>query len=260
MTAEHKVNRYGFHYTYYHCAKRRLGPRCKEPSVRDNFLEAQIVAFLDSLSVPAPILAWAEGWLSKQAVHEHETEQAQRRSLHRAMEDVKSQQNELTNLRLRRLLTDDEYLTRRRELEGEQSQLEERFRKDTTGGNRFEPFRAVISFRNHAADWFHRGDENTRRLILLTVGSNLTLQDKILSIQAAKPFTYTFSLAYYPGLLAGVDDVRTLKKTRPSKKALHQFVDEVLTALNADPRRDHILENIAKLQQIVDPKQDRKVA
>jgi hypothetical protein len=63
------------------------------------------------------------------------------------------------------------------------------------------------------------------------------------------------------GVLAGVDDVRTLKKRRLTKKAFHQFVDQVLIALNADPRRDHILENIMKLQQSFDPKiEGRKAA
>jgi site-specific DNA recombinase len=45
VTAEHKVNRYGYRYLYYHCSKRRLGPRCLEPSVELRDLEAQIEAF-----------------------------------------------------------------------------------------------------------------------------------------------------------------------------------------------------------------------
>lgn len=34
VTAEHKVNRYGSRYIYYHCTNRRMGPRCKEPVIQ----------------------------------------------------------------------------------------------------------------------------------------------------------------------------------------------------------------------------------
>ena len=129
-----------------------------------------------------------------------------------------------------------------------------------TERDRFEPFRAVISFRKQAADWFRGGDEQQKRLILETVGSNLILKGKILSIEAVKPFATRQEMDVCLYQLAGGDDVRTLKKKRPSKKAFHKFVDEVLIALNADPRRDHILENITKLQQSFDPKEDRKAA
>src|SRR5207249_2782245 len=31
VTAEEKTNRYGYHYTYYHCSKRRLDFHCGQP-------------------------------------------------------------------------------------------------------------------------------------------------------------------------------------------------------------------------------------
>ena len=33
VTAEHKTNRFGNRYVYYHCTKRRLDPRCPQPSI-----------------------------------------------------------------------------------------------------------------------------------------------------------------------------------------------------------------------------------
>jgi site-specific DNA recombinase len=33
ITAEHKFNRYGRHYVYYHCSRRRLDQKCFEPSI-----------------------------------------------------------------------------------------------------------------------------------------------------------------------------------------------------------------------------------
>jgi hypothetical protein len=42
VTAEHKVNRYGSRYIYYHCTKRNTGVRCPEPSIEARHLEEQI--------------------------------------------------------------------------------------------------------------------------------------------------------------------------------------------------------------------------
>lgn len=51
ITAEDKWKR-GKRYTYYHCTKRRLEPRCLEPSVDLHGLEAQILRFLEVTYVP----------------------------------------------------------------------------------------------------------------------------------------------------------------------------------------------------------------
>lgn len=45
-----------------------------------------------------------------------------------------------------------------------------------------------VSFCNRAAECFRAADSVQRRLILETVGSNLTIQEGKLSIEAKKPF------------------------------------------------------------------------
>jgi site-specific DNA recombinase len=42
VTAEHKINRYGYRYLYYHCSRPRLGEKCTQPSVEVRSLEGQI--------------------------------------------------------------------------------------------------------------------------------------------------------------------------------------------------------------------------
>jgi hypothetical protein len=51
VTAEHKYKQSGRHYVYYHCTKRRLGPRCAEPSIEARSLEGQIEQFVRSLVI-----------------------------------------------------------------------------------------------------------------------------------------------------------------------------------------------------------------
>ena len=50
-----------------------------------------------------------------------------------------------------------------------------------------EPPRTFVSFSNRALECFHIGDARTKRLILGSVGSNLSLKDKMIIIEAKKP-------------------------------------------------------------------------
>jgi site-specific DNA recombinase len=122
ITAEHKFNRYGRHYVYYHCSRPRLdrNRKCSEPSIELRDLERQILALLRSISIDSRI----ERWISEEMTISGEQlkleAQARKQSLGQALANVKGQLNELTGLRLRNLLSDDEFLCRRQELQQEQ--------------------------------------------------------------------------------------------------------------------------------------------
>src|ERR1019366_2929938 len=51
VTAEEKTNRWGSHYTYYHCSRRRLDYRCHQPYVQVADLERQVVQFLEEIKI-----------------------------------------------------------------------------------------------------------------------------------------------------------------------------------------------------------------
>ena len=118
---------------------------------------------------------------------EHE-EKARRRSLEIALADTETQLNELTGLRLRNLVTDTEFVAQRQGLQQERLRLRGKIAEVDTAADAFEPFGEVISFNNRAAEWFSRGDDGSKRLILETVGSNLLLTGRTLNVEAKKPF------------------------------------------------------------------------
>ena len=99
---------------------------------------------------------------------------------------------ELTGLRLRSLLTDAEFATERVRLQEEEYALKEKLGQAEAASEIFsaEPG-PEISFHS-ATLWSFSGARRhvpaTKRLILKIVSSNPTLKDKILSVQAAKPF------------------------------------------------------------------------
>ena len=188
VTAEHKRKLSGRRYVYYHCSKSRLGARCPEPYVEVSMLERQIKAFLRSLDVHPDIDAWVIDAVARDAASAKEAKELQRASLARAVEAVAAELRELTGLRLRTLLTDEEFIAERRRLQQEELRLTEKLAGGQNGRDPFEPVRDLIMFSKQAVDWFERGDDDAKRRIVKTAYSNPTLKAKILSVEAAKPF------------------------------------------------------------------------
>lgn len=232
ITAEHKVNRFGSRYIYYHCSKRSAMLRCQQPSIEVNNLERQMGQFLSELTIAERIHRAIIAEVDALRSHGDQAEGARRGSLETALQSVSIELSELTNLRLRNMLSDDEYLKKRQELQQEELRLTKQADQIVENANWFEPIEEVIFFIQQAVSWYTCGNQQTRRLILETVGSNLSLKDKILSIEARKPFRQLPSNRSIPHLRAFIDDVRS-------------FVTE------SDQEAKSIVENIRKLKKMV---------
>jgi len=209
VTAEQKVNRYGSRYTYYHCTKRRKDRVCQQPYVSLARLEEQIVDFLESLRIPESIHRWAIECLTQVEQARGKDLDAQRASLLKAQSATAKAIENLTGLRIRDLLTDEEYLRKRGELDRERLRLAQSLESLGKEGSWFEPARIVFSFSNRAALRFREGDLREKRLILEIVGSNPTLRDGKLSIHAAKPFSLCSGSGSTCNRSGIVEDVRT---------------------------------------------------
>jgi hypothetical protein len=61
-------------------------------------------------------------------------------------------------------------------------------------------------------------------------------------------------------LLAAVDDIRTLKRKQCNQKAIALFIRRMERVLKGERHLDHMVENITRLREVLDPKVDRKEA
>jgi site-specific DNA recombinase len=209
VTAEEKKNRYGYRYTYYHCTKRRLSRRCGQAYVSLQVLEQQISQFLEGISIPQQFHDWALARLQQTAEEHRDEKTVQRTSLERARTTGAKELENLTKLRIRDLLTDEEYIKQRQELERQQIGIAQRLEMIQSADSMFEPSQLFISFNRGMVSWFKAGDIETKRLILTIVGSNFLLTNKKLSIDAKKPFRRWPKPTHSSDLLAFVEDVRT---------------------------------------------------
>lgn len=232
ITAEEKRNRYGSRYTYFHCTKRRTHYKCQQPSVTLTYLEDQIFSFLSAISIPKRHHQWAMNRLARLQHSRTEKKDAQNASVQSAYSATERNIKNLTLLRVRDLIDDEEFVAQRQVFQLEQIQLRQTLNSLTTA-SWFEPARNFILFSHNATYWFNHGTPDVKRLILKIVCSNLFLKDKILSIQAAKPFRHWDETVSFPVLWAAIEDVRTMvtqgtefDNTAASLKLLLEKVNE----------------------------------
>lgn len=213
ITASNVKNRFGTRYTYYHCTKKRLDHRCTQPYVGVSDLENQITGFLEQVGIPESFHEWALSRLERTAAEKSKAEEAQRVSREQALRNVDRQLENLTKLRLRDLVNDDEYVRQRQDLERERISLAQKLEHAKETDSWFEPAKILFSFSSRAVSWFQAGDSQTKRLIFEIVGLNPNLLDGKLNVEARKPFRRWQEPPTIPNLCAVVEDVRTLWTT-----------------------------------------------
>jgi hypothetical protein len=175
-------------------------------------LDAQVLDFIEGLSLPTAFINWGVENFGAMSGFRDQTGEVERRSLSDVVAAKRRAIDNLIDLRLRDLLTDDEYRVRRQTLEREELTLKERQSRVVAEGAWIEPCERLLSFVNRAAEWFLRGNANTKRLILQVTGSNPTMRDKIFNAEAKKPFRRLGPTTSVVELCTIVKDVSRLLK------------------------------------------------
>jgi site-specific DNA recombinase len=191
VTAERKRNHYGSRYVYYHCTARSLSRgHCREPSIEERALTDQALNFLSRIAVPEQVAEWVRQELKRESSERERANAIAEQSRKAALSEIDAQIAELTSLRVRRLLCDEEYLESRESLVARRSSLES---ADHAPDLRtlIEPLELLVSASNKAVEWFTAADEEGKRSILKITGSNFLLKAGKLSMQAARPFFLT---------------------------------------------------------------------
>lgn len=187
VTAEEKTNRYGSRYTYYHCTWKRP---CAQRVIQEKDLERQLDSYLARVIPPPRFLEWVSARLASADLQSLDTSRERRAQRTRTLEDSERQLATLTQLRVRELITDEEFLVERNRLRGTISTLRAQMSQDTPDRENALNVAAfdVFSFITRARECFQTGDSEIKRHIVEAIGSNLTLKNKTLIIEAKTPF------------------------------------------------------------------------
>jgi site-specific DNA recombinase len=212
VTAELTVNRQGHKYVYYRCTRRKRDQDCREPSIEEKQLERQLLAFLDRIHLDEDALKKLMAMIDEERQEEADLANKAKAATEKALDDCRQQLQNLTRLCYRGLIPEQEFATERAALLVEEKALCERLKNFTEEGW-LQPARKLVLFSNRAKFWLLHGNIDEKRLILKTVGSNPTLRDKIVSIDAEKPFRVLEKRGDISTMGTTLNEVRTLFET-----------------------------------------------
>jgi site-specific DNA recombinase len=239
VTAEEQVNRHGTHYTYYRCTKKRSDYRCGQQYVRVGDLEEQIQAFLGRLALPRDTADNALRKLKVVTKEETDLVAAQRRLQEQTLLSLEKERTNLVTLRVRDLLSDQEFATKRADYDREIISMKQ-ILDERNPSSWLESVTLVFRVSEMLPILFKTGDEDRRRLIVKTVGSNLSLREGKLSISAAKPFKEWESPPDSSELRTGWDDVRTFLSEEANVyllSAMRMILGEPSVNVGSNPKK-----------------------
>jgi len=212
ITAQWTTNRFGSRYAYYRCTKKkRSGGHCTQSYVRVEELERQLEAFIRDMTLPEKVRAWAFKELSRIDRQVEEKIGVQRRALEQAHAAAVRRRDNLLHLRLEGLLNDAEFAAEKERADQALRQLERQIaRLSRNGRNWLEPAKSVVEVQSRALKRFSTGSREVKRLLVTLLGSNPTLSDGKLRIEARSPFRRWASVDSVSERCTLATDVRTL--------------------------------------------------
>jgi DNA invertase Pin-like site-specific DNA recombinase len=174
-------------YTYYHCTLRKPQVKCSQRQViREDELEKQIAEEIQQFTILPEFKDWALEVLREENTHEVDDRTTVYESQQKALNQAQGKLDRLVDMRLNELLTDEQYAEKKAELEAEIKQFKTQMRStENRAENWLETTEKVFNFATHAHTAFVNGNLETKKQILLALGSNQTLKDGKLAIEAS---------------------------------------------------------------------------
>lgn len=186
ITAELKIKKQkngNIHsYIYYHCTK-RVNPNCSQGSIEETELKKQIIKEIQSIEIPSEFHSFAMKWFKKENEKEFKEQNSIVDSQQRSYKACLAKISGLTDMRAGGEISADEFAEKRSVLLSEKKKLEDLFAQTGKRVDKWvETGDRMFDFIENAKFKFENGPIETRREILSTLGSDLILKDKILSI------------------------------------------------------------------------------
>lgn len=176
VTAQETIKRSGQVYTYYHCQSR--GGICGWKNLSETQLEEQIVTWLQDVTVLPEFIEWAwhahGEWMRGFKATQSESQQ-RNKTLSVSLE---TQLDNLLSLKLRDLITDEEYKIKKAKLLEEKAAISGEV---TEGIDEMEArvksvMENVTVFMSRAVNAFTEGDPAVKRAYLHAIGSNYQIK------------------------------------------------------------------------------------
>jgi site-specific DNA recombinase len=146
-------------FTYYHCTRRKTGYKCRQRPIRIEDLEPQMDELLQRITIHPVFKDWALKILNRANDQEINDRTKVQEALERALADTQRQLDNLTKMRYRELIDDDEFTRERKELQSKLATLkQERDQGEDRAKNWLELTEKTFHFACYARRSFMFGD------------------------------------------------------------------------------------------------------
>lgn len=176
-----------FHeYVYYRCTRKKKDIECTQRKcVKEEDLEKQIEQELKKYTILPEFRDWALEILNQSNDKEIEDRAKIYEMQHKTLTETQNQLDNLTKMRYRDLIGDDEFTKERNLLRSKINKLKENLRTTETRADKWlELTEKTFDFATYAHKAFIKGDLQTKKEILMTLGQNPTIKDGKLLIRA----------------------------------------------------------------------------
>lgn len=208
-------------YTYYHCTHKR--PCSQKGSITESQIEQEIESVLSGITIMPEFRDWALEVLRENNDQEIDERSAIHEIQSKTLLVTQKQLDNLTKMRLKDLLSDEEYIEQKEQLTAELRRHKESLRDtEERAGKWLELTEKTFDFATYAQENFATGDSITRREIFTTLGNSFILKDNKLNIEPSEWFVPIQK--QYPAIERAFMQVRTNKKATSKEKEM-AFVD-----------------------------------
>lgn len=221
-------------YDYYHCTGKKKYVSCSQKKViSEEALSEQIESKIEDLTILPEFRDWAVEILNSWNDKEIDQRSVKHEALSKSLLEPQDQLDNLTKMRYRDLINDEEYTGERNILQSKITQLKQQLREtEDRAQNWLELTERVFDFATHARAKFNEGSIQTKKEIFAALGTSFTLKDNVLTIEMNK---------YFEPVLMGYKKLekqylRSEPNKTPNSKAQNRVLDAVRTGWGA--RRD----------------------
>jgi len=177
---------------YYHCTKRKIP--CSQKSIEEKKLEAQFETYINNVTYDQYLLDYLVEISKMQDAPKKKDNELEVAYIKKRLTLNEKKQTELLEIKLRKLINDQEYLSKKNNLENEKNELEERFKNTTIDYLEAEKLTIeTFTFMAKLRKSFKDGSIEEKKAIIQEIGSNPKMTDKKVLIQAKKPFDIIFN-------------------------------------------------------------------
>lgn len=172
-------------FTYYGCCRKKPDYDCSQKkALTQDQLEELIADILDGITMIPHAREKALEALKKDSAKDMAVSSQIYETQHRTLEQIQAQLFELTQMRIRKMIDDEEYLKSKQELKKEMSDLKVEVNSTEIHADKLvELTEKTFNFATYALIKWKYGDTQTKKDLVMALGQNFLLKDGKLTLE-----------------------------------------------------------------------------